>query len=90
MLLDLYHTPAHPARQHWLSVDGSNYSDKDHFLDMGTTQCSLSFAHNKYNACIQIYLYNLISGLAKKNWFKAVVSLCQPKPKGNLTGGLAR
>jgi hypothetical protein len=38
----------------------------------------------------QIYLYNLISDLAKKNWFKAVVSLCQPKPKGNLTGGLAR
>jgi hypothetical protein len=34
--------------------------------DMGTTQCSLSFVHNKYNACIQIYLYNLISDLAKK------------------------
>ena len=25
-----------------------------HFTDLGTTQCSLSFAHNKYNACIQI------------------------------------
>jgi hypothetical protein len=31
-----HHTPAHLARQHWLSV-GSNYSDKDHFPDMGTT-----------------------------------------------------
>ena len=50
----IQHTPAHPARQHWLSVGGSNYSDKVHFTDLGTTQCSLSFAHNKYNACIQI------------------------------------
>jgi hypothetical protein len=49
-----HHTPAHPARQHWLSASGSNYSDKVHFPDMGTTQCSLSFAHIKYNACIQI------------------------------------
>jgi hypothetical protein len=39
----------HPARQHWLSVGGSNYSDKDHFPDMGTTQCSLSFSHSKYS-----------------------------------------
>jgi hypothetical protein len=36
------HTPAHPARQHWLSVGGSNYSDKDHFPDIGTTQYSLA------------------------------------------------
>jgi len=27
-----------PAHQHWLCVGGSNYSDKDHFPDMGTTQ----------------------------------------------------
>ena len=44
-----HRSPAHPARQHWLCVAGSNYSDKDHFPDMGTTQCSLGFAHNKYN-----------------------------------------
>jgi hypothetical protein len=37
-----HHTPAHPARQHWLSVGGSNYSDKDHFPDIGTTQYSLA------------------------------------------------
>jgi hypothetical protein len=61
-----HHTPAHPARQHWLSVGGSNYSDKDHFSDMDTTRCSLSFAHSKYNhACIHIYLYNCISDLAR-------------------------
>ena len=61
-----HHTPAHPARQHWLSVGGSDYSDKDHFPDMGTTQCSLSFPHNKYNhARIQIYLNNFASDLAR-------------------------
>jgi hypothetical protein len=32
-----------------LCVAVSNYSGKDHFPDMGTTQCSLGFAHNKYN-----------------------------------------
>ena len=61
-----HHTPAYPARQHWLSVGGSNYSEKDHFPDMGTTQCSLIFVHSKYHhACIQIYLYNFISDLAR-------------------------
>jgi len=33
-----HHTP---ARQHWLYVGGSNYSDNDHFPDMDTTHCSL-------------------------------------------------
>jgi hypothetical protein len=42
-----HHTPAHPARQHWLSVGGSNYSDKDHFPDMGTVQL---WKKNKLNS----------------------------------------
>jgi hypothetical protein len=40
LLFMTHHTPAHPARQHWLSVGGSNYSGKDHFPDMGTVQLS--------------------------------------------------
>ena len=95
-----HHTPAH---QHWLSVGGSNYSDKDHFPDMGTTQCSVSFTHNKYNhACQQIYIYNFISNLArslvtsydiipvKRTGSRPLLPFCQPKSKGDLIGGLAR
>ena len=78
--------------------------DKDHFPAMGTTQSVQLLScvrHNKYNhLCIQIYLKLQLHIKSckksddiipvKRTGSMPLFPFCQPKSKGDLTGGLAR
>ena len=86
------------ARQHWLSVGGSNYSDKDHFPDMGTTQPIYVMKVKFYTLPTDLPLQlHIRSGKksddiipVKRTGSRPLFPFCQPKSKGDLTGGLAR
>ena len=95
------HTPAHPASQHKVSVGGLNYSDTDHFPDMGTTQCSLRFDHNEQiqsrlhtDLPLQLHIISCkkSDGIipVKRTGSRPLFPFCQPKFKSDPTGGLAR
>ena len=97
-----HQSPDNHARQHCLCVGGSNCSDKDHFPDIrGTTQCSLSFAHKKYNhATFRSTFTTSYLQILQEVWWRhtskkitgsrPLVPFCQPKPKRDPTGGLTR